>query len=294
MNGRASTSGVHGEHGASHEMCDPSSTPSPAYAPAIEHIAARSRACDRPLLVGLCGAQGSGKTTLCRAWQRVLVERGIETAVLSLDDVYVTRAEREALSRRVHPLFRTRGVPGTHDVSLALRTIDALGERGEVPLPSFDKTHDDRRPMSEWPRVRTPVQVILFEGWCVGAMPQPEEALATPINDLERNEDADGTWRRAVNAALAGEYRTLFGRLDLLVLLQAPDFGVVYGWRRQQEQALRAERGEVGRVMNDAELARFIQHYERLTRYILDEMPKRADVVAALNAQRNVLNLSIR
>jgi D-glycerate 3-kinase len=275
-------------------MSDPSSTLSPAYAPAIEHIAARSHACDRPLLVGLCGAQGSGKSTLSRAWQRVLVERGIETAVLSLDDVYVTRAEREALSRRIHPLFRTRGVPGTHDVSLAMRTIAALGERGEVPLPSFDKAHDDRRPMSEWPRVRAPVQVILFEGWCVGAMPQPEEALATPINELERNEDTDGTWRRAVNAALAGEYRTLFDRLDLLVLLQAPDFGVVYGWRRQQEQALRAERGDVGKVMSDAELERFVQHYERLTRHILDEMPQRAAVVAALDAQRNVLKLLIR
>jgi D-glycerate 3-kinase len=281
-------------HELSHGMHDPSSTLSTAYAPVIAHIAARGRAHDRPLLVGLCGPQGSGKSTLSSAWHRALTQRDIATAVLSLDDVYLTREEREALSRRVHSLFLTRGVPGTHDVPLALRTIDALAGEGKVLLPSFDKALDDRKPLNEWPRASAPVQVILFEGWCVGAIPQPEEALAEPINELERNEDAGGTWRRAVNRALASEYRALFGKLDLLVLLQAPSFDVVYGWRRQQEQALRNERGNAARVMSDAELARFIQHYERLTRHILDEMPTRADIVVALDALRNVLQVSIR
>lgn len=257
-------------------------------------IAARAQTTPRPFVVGLCGSQGSGKSTLSHRWQQALTARGLRTVTLSLDDVYLTRAQRQALARRVHPLFLTRGVPGTHDVPLTLHTIEALGGQGEAVVPRFDKARDDRHPASEWSRIDAPVQVILFEGWCIGAVPQPDAALATPINDLERNEDPDGTWRRAVNAALAAEYRVLFGRLDLLVLLAAPGFDVVFGWRRQQEDALRASHaGTASRVMNDAELARFIQHYERLTRHILAEMPSRADVVIELGARREVLAVSL-
>jgi D-glycerate 3-kinase len=240
--------------------------------------------------VGICGTQASGKSTLTAVLARLLQDRGLTVAVLSVDDLYLTRAERARLAADVHPLLATRGVPGTHDVALGAAVLDALKVAGEVALPSFDKAADDRRPSAEWPRVRAPVDVILFEGWCVGARPQPAQALSRPVNALERDEDPDGAWRAYANNALAGPYRALFDRLDLFVLLQAPSFEVVLDWRREQERKLRERLAREGvgasSAMGDEAVARFIAHYERITRWILQEAPGRADVVIRLDAGR--------
>lgn len=260
--------------------------------PLGEQIAAQAAGRASPLIVGICGAQGSGKSTLTGALRESLAARGLAVAALSLDDIYLPRQVRRELSERVHPLLATRGVPGTHEVELGLETLAALGRAGEVALPSFDKSCDDRRPREQWPRVRGPVDVVLLEGWCLGAVPQDEAALARPINALERDEDADGRWRRYVNDALRGPYRPLFGGLDVLVLLKAPSFEVVFEWRREQERKLAARVAAMGKggtaLMNEAQLARFIAHYERLTRHILEEMPGRADVLYELDAARNM------
>jgi D-glycerate 3-kinase len=241
-------------------------------------------------VVGICGPQGSGKSTTVRVLAPLLEARGLRVATLSLDDLYLPRADREALARDVHPLLRTRGVPATHDLALGLAVLDGLAEEGETALPRFDKAADDRATIESWSRVAGPVDVVLFEGWCVGARPEPPEALAQPINALERERDPDGVWRAHVNAALAGPYRALFARLDLLVLFTAPDFETVLTWRREQEAKLRrrlAEAGQgAGHAMDDDEVAVFVQHYERLTRHILREMPARADLVVALDKDR--------
>lgn len=240
---------------------------------------------DRLLVVGICGAQGSGKSTLAAALAGRLIAHGLPTAVLSLDDLYKTRAERQAMARTDHPLFATRGVPGTHDIALGLATIAAL-ERGEPALlPRFDKGCDDRAPPDRWDRAPAGTRVLLFEGWCVGARPQTEAELASPVNALERDEDPDGLWRRTSNTCLAGPYRTLFDRIDRLILLAAPGFDVVLRWRIEQEQPLR----RAGLGMDDATIARFIRHYERLTRHILTEMPERADLTLQLDAQRRTI-----
>ena len=246
------------------------------------------------LPVGLCGSQGSGKSTLATVLKALLDARGLSTAVLSIDDLYLTHQERRAAAR-IHPLLRTRGVPGTHDVRLGLETMARLRSNDAVELPAFDKERDDRRPRSQWPLIQGPVSIILLEGWCVGALPQDPAALDEPINVLERNEDPQGIWRRHVNAALDGEYRTLFGLLELLVLIKAPSFDVVYGWRLEQEHKLRDRvrdsGGDLSGVMSDAEVARFIGHYERITRNILAEMPARADLVLELDERRVPLRL---
>lgn len=238
-------------------------------------------------VLGLCGAQGSGKSTLAQALQARMGARGVASAILSIDDLYLTKAEREVLAGSVHPLLRTRGVPGTHDVALGLRVLDALAAGRTVRLPRFAKAVDDRLPENAWPEAKAGLRLLILEGWCVGARAQEAGELDAPVNALERDEDGDGRWRRFVNAALAGAYQALFGRIDALALLAAPGFDVVQCWRTQQEAELRAAGGGSA-VMNDAEIARFIQHYERLTRHILDEMPARADLVVALDAQRCV------
>ncbi len=236
-----------------------------------------------PLVLGLCGAQGSGKSTLAAAVARAVPG----TVVLSLDDLYRTRAARRDCAATVHPLFATRGVPGTHDVALGIATLDALRAGAPVRLPRFDKAADDRVPADAWPAAQA-ARLILFEGWCVGARPIADADLAQPINPLERDEDAQGRWRRAWNAALAGPYQPLFARIDRLVLLEAPGWDAVLQWRREQEQALRGSGASGPGVMDDGAVARFIQHYERLTRHILEEMPGYADLVLPLDEARDL------
>jgi len=268
----------------------------------LDDIAAlRRRREAQPVVIGICGSQGSGKTTLCARLQRALLqEQGANVAVLSIDDLYLPASERARLAQSVHKLLGTRGVPGTHEVALGIELIERLtrSDHAGTQLPRFDKLVDDRLPRSAWPEFHGRADIVLLEGWCVGARPQREDELATPVNALERDEDADGRWRRYVNAQLAGPYQGLFGLLDRLVLLAAPDFDVVFRWRRQQEQSLAAlsptavpsadGAAPAPRVMSDAQLTRFIMHYERLTRFILAEMPRRADLVVALDAERRV------
>jgi len=254
--------------------------------------AIRGKLGDGLTVAGICGSQASGKSTLSAALVRRAADEGVPAVSLSLDDIYLTRAEREELARTVHPLLRTRGVPGTHDVALGLQVIAAL-ERGEAALlPRFDKGTDDRAPQSAWDHAPANTRLLIFEGWCTGAEPQDEAALAEPVNALERDEDPDGSWRTHANRALAGEYRALFGRLDLLILLAAPGFETVYGWRCQQEQVLH-QRG-APQAMSDEAIARFIAHYERLTRHILSEMPARADMVAWLAEDRSAVRIDLR
>ncbi|BAV64111.1 kinase [Sphingobium cloacae] len=256
-----------------------------------DHIAKRSET-KRPLLVGVNGAQGSGKSTLCLFLKALLEEKGLSVALLSIDDLYLKRAEREALARSVHPLFATRGVPGTHDVALGMAVLDALLAGGSADLPRFDKAVDDRLDRSE--RVEGPVDIILFEGWCVGAAPMPDEALRTPINALEEREDPQGLWRREINRRLRQGYARLFDRIDLLVMLEVPGFDNVRAHRRRQEAKLAARRPEGVAVMDEAALDRFIDHYERLTRHMLAEMPRLADVRIAIDARQRPVSMEIR
>ena len=240
--------------------------------------------------VGICGAQGSGKSTLTAVIARRLEGLGLRVAVLSLDDVYLTRDERADLARRVHPMLATRGVPGTHDVGFAKTLIADLKGQGAVRMPVFDKAADDRAPPETWSEIQAPVDVILFEGWCVGARPQDTADLALPINDLERTRDPDGVWRNYLNVALAGPYCPLFEDLGHLILLAAPSFEVVAKWRGEQEAKLRARLAAEGRdpalSMSPQAVIAFIAHYERLTRHILAEMPDRADQVIWLGPDR--------
>ena len=258
------------------------------HAPLADALAADARR--RPgLVVGVCGTQASGKSTMTAVLARLLAERGLRAAPLALDDLYLPRADRRRLAATVHPLLATRGVPGTHDVALGHAVLDALPRPGRVAVPRFEKAADDRAREAEWPVVEGPADVVLFEGWCVGARPQDEGAFAAPVNALEREEDPDGRWRRFANDALAGPYQSLFSRLDRLVMLKAPSFEVVLRWRTEQEHKLRDRlraEGDLRRSMSDDEVARFIVHYERLTRWILEEMPPRADWLVELDAER--------
>lgn len=236
----------------------------------------------RTLVLGINGAQGTGKSTLARLLQRLLEHAyGLRAAILSLDDLYLTATERLARAQTIHPLLATRGVPGTHDVDLGLRVIRCLRRGEPVALPRFDKATDDRVSVARWPRWEGPCDVVIFEGWCIGARPQRAEDLKQPINGLERLEDATGEWRWYVNRELGGPYQGLFAEIDLLVMLRPRDFDRVYEWREEQEARLRSA-ADGDQVMTPSAVRRFVMHFERLTRFMWEEMPSRAEAVVYL------------
>ncbi|MDX1507455.1 MAG: kinase [Woeseiaceae bacterium] len=263
------------------------------FEPLAEWLAGRHEP-GHAMLSGINGAQGTGKSTLADFLALFLAEaHRWRVAVISIDDFYLTRDERQALADRIHPLLATRGVPGTHDVAMMRDCIERLRtlRTGQTAsLPRFDKAADDRADPSGWPIVEGPIDLVILEGWCVGSMPQPESALSEPVNDLERNEDPDGTWRRYVNDRLASDYAPVFESIDALVALVAPDFESILRWRIEQEQKLRATASDSSRTMDDAAVARFVQHFERLTRHNLDVVPQRADVVLGIAEDHTIIS----
>ena len=213
-------------------------------------------------VLGINGAQGTGKSTvaaLISGYLETVYKRRV--AILSIDDLYLTRSERETLADEVHPMLAIRGVPGTHDVELGLSVINRLcaqqdGEK--VAVPRFDKSVDDRCPPEDWGIVSGTVDLVILEGWCVGSRACDAHELELPVNALEAQRDADGHWRQWVNRKLASEYVELFAKLDSLLFLKAPDFESVYEWRLEQEHKLRdSSPGQASGVMTDEQVLEF-------------------------------------
>lgn len=264
------------------------------YAELVEAIRRTHKQLGRPIVVGVNGAQGSGKSTLADWLVHAFSGSGNSAVALSIDDFYLTHQARLELAELIHPLLKTRGVPGTHDIELALRTLGALtNDPEQVRVPRFDKAHDDRQPASKWPLVKTPTDVIVLEGWCLGIGPQSADALTKPVNELERREDAELIWRQYVNRQLQKHYPPLFDQVDIWVMLRAPGFATVYDWRLEQEHKLAASlanNGAAGRVMSDTEIHRFIQHYQRLTEHGLETLPSQVNFLFTLDSQRQIVN----
>lgn len=268
------------------------------YSPLAERLTRRLPLQNEPKILGINGAQGTGKSTAAEVLAYLLAVRGFKVCCLSIDDLYLTLAEREQLAASVHPLLRTRGVPGTHDVALGLRLLEQLKAAEadtKVRIPRFDKALDDRCAPEDFDVWEGRPHLIIFEGWCLGAKPQDRAALEVPANELERREDAGGGWRRYVNEQLQA-YQALFDQLDYLIMLKAPSFEQVYEWRAEQEQALEQKMAAQGRaashLMSAEGLRRFIQHYERLTRWILEEMPQRADLLLELSPAHRIQRIT--
>jgi len=274
--------------------CRPMGTPAQQPRPGFpQTLVQEALACARALpqavpVWGLSALQGTGKSTFAAQLAQAAQDAGLPAAVLSLDDFYLTGDARRTLARQVHPLLETRGPPGTHDLPLALATLDALGAGEPVKLPRFDKLADERVPESQWPTLDAPARLVIFEGWCLGTPAQEPGELALPINTLEREEDPDGTWRSFCNDALARDYPALWNTCHALWFIQPPGFENVLAWRWQAEQQLQAAHpGRTG--MSWPQLERFVQHYERVSRQALRTLPALADRVVRVDAQRRLL-----
>jgi D-glycerate 3-kinase len=253
-------------------------------------------AADPPSRVGISGGQGAGKTTLGRLVKEACAHLGLRVCLLSLDDFYYSKGERHALAEQIHPLLGTRGVPGTHDMAWCARSLTELtGEGGgdaevevelQVELPVFDKGADDR---SGTRRVGAPFDVVILEGWCIGARAVEDADLATPWNELEAQRDAAGVWRRAVNEALRESYEPVWNTLDELIYLRVPSLEAVRRWRFEQE----ADRA-VDRRMDRAETLEFVQYYERITERMLADLPRTADWLIGLDEDHRVEAVTLK
>lgn len=265
----------------------------------LAHLASQP---GKTVVIGINGCQGSGKSTLADYLCTILVlMHNIETVCVSLDDFYLPKTDRLALANNTHPLLSTRGVPGTHDVSLAVKQISSLVNQteGEVQLPRFDKSRDDRD--SENPQMVTlPIKVVILEGWCLGAEPQTAEQLSTAINTLESKHDSNGEWRQFVNQALA-HYAPLFALVDCWLMLKAPSFKCVFQWRLEQEQKMAAKLGidtknnahkDHSQIMNAEQVQHFIDHYQRITEHGLITLPQKMHHLYELDTQRNIVRHS--
>ena len=243
----------------------------------------RARNPERPALIGVAGAQGSGKTTAC---ELLVAANQPRFAQFSIDDVYLDTGQRKALAARTHPLFATRGPPGTHDIALARQTIAALTRAGpdaQTPLPRFDKVADRMKPRGDWPLARGRPEAILVDAWCLGALPAPP---SPPLNAVEE-EDMSGVWRETQNEFLRTSYGEWFAEFDAIVYLQAPNWDIVRRWRGQQEVTLR---GRPLTADEEAWIDRFIMHYERITRSMMAGNHSAATIVR-VDEERRVTKL---
>ena len=236
-------------------------------------------------VIGLTGGQGSGKSTITQIIKLILEKKyNLNIVYFSIDDFYKTLSERIKLSKKTHHLFRTRGVPGTHDIKLLKKTFLSLSKKNFKPfsIPRFDKSKDERFPKKKWQKIKKQPQVIIFEGWCVGAKPQEKKYLKKPINILEKNYDKNLKWRLEVNYKLKNDYAEIFNKIDKLIFLKVPNFKCVYKWRLLQEKKLQlTSKGK--KIMSSTQIKEFIMYYERITKQMLVDLTKKAHAVLYLD-----------
>ena len=255
------------------------------YLPLSEWIYSKYKKDNKTKIIGLSGGQGAGKSTITEILKFILKKKyGLELCIFSIDDFYKTKAERKKMSKKVHPLFLTRGVPGTHDVSLIQKTLINLKKKTFKPvlIPRFDKSTDDRFIKSKWTKVTKAPNIIIFEGWCIGASKQKDYLLKKPINLIERKYDKNVKWRKKVNNQLKKDYKKLFNKIDKIVYLKAPSFNHIFQWRLNQEQKLKLT-SKNKKTMSKSKVREFIMFYERITKQMMKDFNKISDLTIFLD-----------
>jgi len=244
-------------------------------------------------VIGLTGGQGSGKSTISNILKIILKENfNLETVIFSIDDFYKTFKERERMSKKISSLFLTRGVPGTHDTKMLLACIQKLKSLNftKIKLPKFDKAIDDRTSKKNWIKVNKKPNIIIFEGWCIGAEPQKKKDLLIPINRLEKYYDKKIIWRNKVNQELNTNYKKIFKLIDKIIFLKVPSFKYVFKWRLLQEKKLRIiSKGK--KTMSDNEIKKFVMFYERLTKHMFKTLASKADTVINIDTQHKLKSI---
>jgi len=247
----------------------------------------------RPYFVGLAGGQGTGKTTSSSLIKIILTKYfKLKVFKISIDDFYKTRKERVRLSKRVHPMLLTRGVPGTHDINMMLNFFKKAKSKKfkRLKLPTFNKAIDDRFNKKRWYDLKEKPDVIIFEGWCVGAKAEKNNTLNKTINLMEKNKDKKKIWRKYVNQQLKSKYKNLYSQLNCLIYLRAKNFKLLQKWRLKQERKLllNSKKNSKLKIMNKEDVLSFMQTYQRVTQNMFKNMPKYASIILNLNSNHQI------
>ena len=251
----------------------------------------------KTLFLGFSGGQGSGKTTVAKILKIILKKFfKREIYVSSIDDFYKTLKDRNEMSHTIHPLFKTRGVPGTHDISLVKKFFDFIKKKNfkKFKLPKFDKSMDERLKKKYWSNIKKRPEIVILEGWCVGAKPQSNSIINKSINVLEKYEDKHLIWRKYANEKLKKEYKKLFAMIDHFIFMKIPNFNVVYEWRLLQESKLRKKSHSSKKIMSYNEIKRFIMFYERITLQMIKDLSESASVVIFLKTNHKIKKILFR
>ena len=247
----------------------------------------------KPYFVGLAGGQGTGKTTIS-SLIRIILTKYFKLNVfrISIDDFYKTRKERINLSKRVHPMLLTRGVPGTHDINMMLNFFKKSKSKKfkRLKLPTFNKAIDDRYNKKKWYDLKKKPDVIIFEGWCVGARAENNKTLKKSINSMEKANDHKLVWRKYVNQQLKTKYKKLYSQLNCMIYLKAKNFSLLQKWRLKQEHKLWLKTKKKGghKIMSKGDVINFMQTYQRITQNMFKNMPKYASIILNLNSNHQI------
>ena len=247
----------------------------------------------------MAGGQGSGKTTISSILTLILKKYfKLNVFKVSIDDFYKTRKDRKSLSKNKHPLLMTRGVPGTHDVDLMLNFFKQIKDKNfkSLQIPTFNKAIDDRCQKSLWYKIKTRPDVVIFEGWCVGARAQSSSQLKKPINSLEKVYDQETKWRTHVNNQLKTKYKTLFKQLDGLLYLKAKNFSLLREWRLKQERKLwvQTKNKKNLKIMSSGDVINFMQTYQRITQQMFKDAIKSSSVIMNLNSNHQIEKIKFK
>ena len=251
----------------------------------------------RTLILGLSGSQGSGKTMVTGILQIILKKFFKKNIyIISIDDFYKTLRDRNRMSQQKHSLFKTRGVPGTHDINLIKNFFISVKRKKfkKIKLPKFNKSIDDRSKKNYWHNINKRPEIIILEGWCVGAKPQIISSLRKPVNILERHEDKDLIWRKYANEKLKKEYKEVFAMIDYFVFMKVPNFKMVFKWRLLQESKLRKKLHYKKKIMTYSAIKRFIMFYQRITLQMIKDLSKSASIVLLLKKNHEIKRVLFR
>ena len=247
----------------------------------------------KPFFVGLAGGQGTGKTTTSSII-KIILEKYFKLNVfkISIDDFYKTRKERILLSKKIHPMLLTRGVPGTHDINMMLNFFKKVKNKKfkSFQLPNFNKAIDDRFAKKYWYNIKKKPDVIIFEGWCVGAKHEKKSSLNKAINSMERIKDPKKVWRKYVNHQLKQKYKDLYSQLNCLIYLKAKNFSLLQKWRLKQENKLwlKSKKTSKHKIMNKDDVISFMQTYQRITENMFKKMTSYASILVNLGSDHQI------
>ena len=237
----------------------------------------------------IAGPQGAGKSTLAKLF-KLVIEKIYKKNVmlLSIDDYYLSKNQRLKLSKKIHPLLITRGVPGTHNIkALKSHINDFQKQNFPISTPIFHKLKDN---ISNREKIIKNAQILLLEGWCCGCKPINKQYLFKNINSLEKNFDKDKIWRKFYNSQLQNEYKSVFSFFDKQIYIQVPSFKNILKWRYTQEKN-NALKFNNKIFLNKIDLQIFIQHYEKLTKWMIKSMPAKADMLIKIDNNQKINKL---